>query len=400
MSSFFNLVRFEYKKIFKRKSVIIALVLVTAAVAFSPLAMFFGTSYIDGEPFETHYQAIAKDRAYALALSGRAIDETLMWETIAAYSKIPDIERYMSTQEYQEYAREYSEIFRIMRISNGFDLVYFRNLSEDDIRGFYETRHEQIAAEIRAGAISNAAKETLIRLDNEIKTPFIFAYTGGFGSLIGGIYTIGIFCSFAMAICLAPMFAGEYSAGADQLILSSKYGINKVISAKLFAAISITVAFFALLLSLAVIMCMLIHGYDGANAPIQLIMPFLAYPLTMLDSVMIFTSCTFFGTFLIAALTLLLSSKFNSPFGVIIIMSILIFVPMMLHVPETTVWLYNLFSLLPTSMMSAWAVFSHVPYDLFGLIMMPYNFIPLFAIVASIAMLPSARKSFRNHQIG
>ena len=400
MRSFFSLVWFEYKKIFKRKSAVIALVLVTAAVAFSPLAIFFGTAYIDGESYESHYQAMVKDRTYAMALSGREIDETLIEETKDAYSKIPAAERYGVTPEYQEYARPYSEIFRIMSMSNNLNLEELGTFNRDDMLTFYKVRHEQIAADIQAGAISNTAKDTLIKLDTEIKTPFIFAYIGGFDSLIGGIYTIGVVCAFALAICLAPVFAGEYSTGADQLILSSKLGKSKVISAKLFTSIFLSVKFFVILVLFSVITCMFVYGYDGASAPIQLIMPFLVYPLSILESVIIFTVCTFFGTLLIAALTLLLSSKFKSPFGVIIIISVLIFVPMMLSVPETTVWLYNLFSLLPTSMMSVWAVFSHVPYDFFGLIVMPYIFLPIFAILASIAMLPLTRKSFRHHQIG
>lgn len=400
MHSFYNLVGFEYKKIFKRKSAVIALILVTAAVVFSPLAIFFGTSYIDGEPFESHYQAMVKDRAYAMALSGRAIDETLINETKAAYSKIPMVERYGVTPEYQEHARPYSEIFRIMRWSINVNLEGLRALTEDDMLAFYQLRHEQVAADIQAGAVSNTAKNTLIKLDNKIKTPFIFAYIDGFDSLIGGIYTIGITCAFALAICIAPIFAGEYSAGTDQLVLSSKLGKSKVISAKLFAAISLSVIYFILLVLFAVVTCMLVYGYDGANAPIQLIMSYIVYPLSILESVMIFAVCTFCGTLLIAASTLLLSSKLKSPFSVIIIISTLIFVPMMLNVPETAVWIYNLFSLLPTSMMSIWAVFSHVPYDIFGLIVLPYIFLPIFAILASIAMLPLARKSFRNHQIG
>jgi ABC-type transport system involved in multi-copper enzyme maturation permease subunit len=267
------------------------------------------------------------------------------------------------------------------------------------MRNFYGAHHEQVTADIRAGAISGAAKDKLIKLDSEIETPFTFAYIDGFYSLVDGIRTMGIFCAFALAICLAPMFAGEYSTGADQLILSSKLGKSKVISAKLFTAISLSVIFFMFLFVLTVIMGISIYGYDGADAPFQLIMTFIAYPLTILESVMIFTACAFFGTLLTAALTLLLSSKLKSPFGVIIIISVLLFVPMMFHVPETVVWLYNIFSLLPASMMSVWAVFSHVPYDFFGLIVLPYIFLPVFAVIASIAVLPSARRSFRNHQI-
>ena len=344
---------------------------------------------------------MVKDREYARALSRRAIDENLMSETKDAYSKIPNVERYGATPEYQHYARPYSEIIRMMRAVYHLDeLSDLVNLSDEDMRDYYQARHEKMAASVRSGAISNTAKDTLIRLDREIKAPFIFEYIDGFDNLIGGIYTIGIACAFALAVCLAPMFAGEYNSRADQLILSAKLGKNKLISAKLFTAISLFVAFFALLFFLAVTLCQSIYGFNGANAPFQLIIPLNFYPITILQSVLIFSISAFFGTFLVVAVTLLLSSKLKSSFGVIILISILIFVPMMLHVPETIVWFHNLFSLLPTSMMSFGTVFSDVPFDFFGLIVLPCVFLPIFAVLASIVMLPFARRAFRNHQIG
>ena len=44
MFSFLTLVGFEYKKIIKRKSAVIALVLGSVLIIISPLMIFFGTS--------------------------------------------------------------------------------------------------------------------------------------------------------------------------------------------------------------------------------------------------------------------------------------------------------------------------------------------------------------------
>jgi ABC-type transport system involved in multi-copper enzyme maturation permease subunit len=400
MRSFLTLVGFEYKKVFKRKSAVIALIVGMVITCISPLMVFFGTSYVDGEPFESHYQAMIKDREYAMALSGQALDATLLMKTRDAYLKIPMVERYRITAEYQQYARPYKDVFHVMDWTYKIDMESLRVLTDDDLGDFYQTRHEEVVQEIRAGASSEAVKETLIKLDREIKTPFIFAYSAGWDNYVGSVYTLGIIGAFILAICFAPMFAGEYSTRADQLILSSKLGKGKLISAKLFTVLSLSVLYFAVLVSIVVILCAKIFGFDGGNVPQQLIMPFLAYPLTILQGVVIFTVCTFFGTLLTVALTLLLSAKFKSPFGVIIVISVLLFTPLMLRVPETMVWLYNLFSLLPTSMMSAWSIFSHVPYELFGLILLPYVFQPVFAILATIAILTIAWKSIHNHQIG
>ena len=397
MRSFFDLVGFEYKKIFKRKSAIIALILVIVAVCISPLTVFFGTTYVDGEPFESQYQAMIKDHEYARALSGRVIDENIMSETKDAYSKITSDDRFGITQEYQLYARPYHEIFWMLNAV--YDTDDLKGLTEEDMRNFYQARHDMMATKINYMTISDAAKEKLIKLDSEIITPFSFEYTGGFISLFGSINTLGIVCALALAICLAPMFAGEYSSRTDQMILSSKLGKTKQVSAKLFTAISLFVVLFAILVSISIILVASIYGLGGANAPIQLLSISITYPLTMLQNVLIFILSTFLGTFLIVAVTLLLSSNFRSPFGVIIVVSVLLFVPVMIYVPETNVWLHNLFNLLPTNMMTEWGISNRVVFDLFGLIIVPYVFLPIFATIASVAMLPFVRRAFRNHQI-
>ena len=398
MRSFFDLVGFEYKKIFKRKSAIIALILVIVAVCISPLTVFFGTTYVDGEPFESQYQAMIKDREYARALSGLMIDENLMSETKDAYSKITSDDRFGITQEYQLYARPYQEIFWMLNAV--YNMEDLKDLTEEDMRNFYQARHDMIEKEVSYMTISDAAKEKLIELDSEIKTPFSFEYTGGFDSLFGSIYTLGIVCAFALAICLAPMFAGEYSSRTDQMILSSKLGKTKQVTAKLFTAISLFVVLFAILLLISIILVASIYGLDGADAPIQLLSVSVTYPLTILQNLLIFLLSTFLGIFLIVAVILLLSSKFRSPFSVIIVVSVLLFIPMMITVPETIVWLHNLFNLLPTNMMTIWGVFNRVVFDLFGLIIVPYVFLPIFATIASVAMLPFARRAFQNHQVG
>jgi hypothetical protein len=145
---------------------------------------------------------------------------------------------------------------------------------------------------------------------------------------------------------------------------------------------------------------MSIYGYEGADAPFQLLVPGSPYPLTILEVVIVYTACAFCGVLLITALTLLLSSKFRSPFGVIIIIGVLIVVPTMLYVMESNVVLFNLYSLLPTNMMVRGTVFSQVPFDFFGLIVLPYVFLPIFGVTASALTLPFTRRAFRNHQIG
>lgn len=411
MRSFLDLVGFEYKKIFKRKSAAAALIILIIFIVISPSLILIGNEYVDGIS-ESGYQAMVKDREYARVLSGRTIDETLMSETKDAYLLRPtkpaqggqystQLIEYSTSYEYQQYARPYKEIYDMMESVYGSNLLpSLHELTPEKMQNFYELRHAEIIKQINKMSIGDKSKEKLIQLDSEVKTPFEFSYMDGYGRFFANLLSTGVFAAFVLSICFAPMFAGEYSTRMDQLILSSKAGKTKLIAAKIFTAFSFTAIFFLLLVLLSFLSSGMIFGFDGGNAQFQLLIPFAVYPLTMLQAVIILAFSAFSGTVLTVLFTLLLSSKLKSPFGVIIIISLLLFIPMMLHVSDSNVWLYNLFKLLPSNMMSAWGAFSYVPYEFLGFPILPYVFIPVFVALSAVIILPLTWKIFKNHQIG
>jgi hypothetical protein len=82
---------------------------------------------------------------------------------------------------------------------------------------------------------------------------------------------------------------------------------------------------------------------------------------------------------------------------VIIPVGVVLFTPMMFAVSPAVAWLYNLYQLLPTNIMQYSSAVS-LPYDFFGLLVMPYVFLPLFAFAASCVLLPFAWRGFKKHQ--
>ena len=404
MRSFFDLVGFEYKKIFKRKGAVVAIAIIMLLSLIGPIGVFIGNIYIDGELFESNYQAMTKDRSHARALSGRSIDETLLTETKDAFEKIPLSkinEIFMIIPEYQEHGRPYKGIYNIANDIYGGNLQLMQNLTQEQMQNFYQIRHKIISDNINAMDISDKSKDKLIQLDSEIQTPLIFDYIGGYEYFFQMLYSTGIFAAFAIAICLAPMFAGEYGTHTDQLILSSKFGKNKLIIAKLFTGVSFCAIFSAIITIMTYLAGSVIFGFDGANAPIQLFYIFSIYPMTILQGAVACSICVLFAAILVGGITLLLSSVFKSPFGVIIIISLLIFVPMMIQAPDNNVLIWNLFRLLPVNIMwVAMSLIDYLPYELFGLTIPPYVFMPLFAALASAVTLPFAYSAFKNHQLG
>ncbi len=405
MNGFWNLVSFEYKKILRKRSVQIALLLAVLVTAFSVVGTLLGSHYVDGKPYESNYDAMVKDRAYARNLSGRLLDKTLIMETVNAYAQIPESNKYQDTEEYLTIARAYGPVYGMVRSvlntdSKRFNMEDFQVLTDEQADAFYVARHNQLEYVIAQTRMSEHAKQQVIDLDAQIKTPLTFSYTDGYTRFFVIVYTLGLIAAFVMAICVAPLFSGEYVSGADQLILSSKHGKNRLIAAKLFTGFSLAAVICLALTALSFGMSLAIFGADGGSAPLQLYLISSPYPLTMWQTALLLAVCTFFACMMTTAITMLLSAKLKTPFGVIILIGVLLIAPMLGSVSEQNIVLYKLYNLLPTQMAALWSVIDWIQYEFFGLVVRPYVFLPLFAVVVSVLLTPFAYRSFKNHQIG
>lgn len=405
MNSFWTLTAFEYQKIFRRKSVVIALALALLASVISAWGTLLGDVYIDGVPVESNYEAMQKDRAYARALAGRAVDETLLLEASAAYATIPqEAPTYQATAEYQTNARPYSEIYGISRLfryesSEGFGARSFASLTADQAKGFYPMRREIIAQQVNETQMSGKAKAAVLEMDAKIRNPWIFSYSDGYGRFYAIMYTTGIIAAFVAAVCIAPLFAGEYTSGACQLILSSKHGKGWGVKAKIFTGFSLAALLSIFFTAQTYVQCMLTFGPDGASAPIQLHLSTCVYPITVGQAALLQSICILFACLMVAAVTMALSSKLKTPFGVIILVSLLLIVPMLLNIPEHPLLPYLLYLLLPANMMTFWNVFEMYQYELFGLTIPPFAMMPLFSAILAAILCPIAIRIFKNHQI-
>ena len=406
MNNFWNLVGFEYKKIFMKKSVWFAIILSVITVVWSCFGLVLGQEYIDGKPVRSGYEGMLMDREFGRALSGRAIDGKLIMEASKAYQMLPTNEpRYSITKEYQKYARPYSDIYGFVRtiynktIVSSFGHVELQNITEEQAASLYDIRKEKIKETTLSYELNERSKEKINTLDKKVKKPIIYEYMAGYDRYFSLLYTSGLIAAFLIAICIAPIFAGEYK-GADQLILSSKNGKKSLIQAKIFAGATIAVFFTILLCLITYFACMFIYGFDGANGALQLKVPLSTLPLKVGEVAILFSICVLFACIFFSVITMLFSAKLRSSFGVIIVMSLILIVPMFVSVPVYFVTIYRMSMLLPSNMMEFWNIISPMFYEIFGLSIEPYIFMPIFAALTSIIILPFAYKAFKNHQVG
>lgn len=398
MHNFFDLVGYEYKKILKRKSVWVMLVLGVLIAVVTCAGILIGDYYQDGIAFESQYEGMIKDRTYARKLAGRLLDKDLLIEAAEGYRKVPtEGEYYFTTKEYQTYARPYSKVRMYIR---GVYDKSIASLTEEDASNFYTIRDEKLKKEIADTHLNEQSKQKLNDLNAQIKKPFVYDYIEGYDRFLVIMYTTAIIGSFIAAICVAPIFAGEYTSGADQLVLASIHGKKTLIWAKIFTGISLSTLFCLSLIVITYLQCMFTYGFDGADAVWQLLMPMSPYPLTIGEVALIFVICILCANLFCTMVTLFLSAKLKTPFGVTTIIVTIIIAPMFISIPQSNVMLYNLFNLMPSNMMEVWRVTSPILYEIFNISVQPYILMPVFAVIATSALIPFTYYGFKKHQIG
>lgn len=405
MKEFWALVSFEYRKILGKRSVKIALLLTLFLSVFSIWGTLMGSYYIEGELFESNAEAMKKDRAYARELSGRILDDKLLMEAADAYQTIPDSAAvYQSTEEYQKNARKYSSIYSLARQVYDTPNVRFGapemgTLDPARAEQFYEIRELCMTKQIENAPISENAKEVMMQYSAEVKEPWIFSYSDGYTRFMTIMATSGVMAAFVMVICLAPLFAGEYSNHTDQLLLSARYGKGKLIKAKFFTGFSMTGIVTLLITLQSYVQSMLTFGFDGGNANVQIYDALFPYPLTLKQAALLQSICVFFACMCMSALTMFFSSRMKSAFGVIILSVLLLCVPMFVKVSAYPLLGYLLFHLMPANMMQYDYIFSMIPYEIAGVVIPPYVMMPVVALCLCIILIPFAYRGFKHHQV-
>lgn len=403
MNNFWSLVRFEYQKVFSRKSVLAAIFLGVLIIAPTILLFVMGNDPVTGM---SSYDTMRMDRAYDRALAGRPLDAALILEASKAYQKIPtDVYPYSSSEEYQQYARPYSSVSNLVDSAYAgrgkpFDVTDFQTISAEDANAYYEKRIAQYRANLENNALySQNNIEKVLSLDNEVTKPFTMQYIGGYVRFFSFSATSAFTIMFLIGFILSPMFSEEYQRGMDSLILTSKNGKRSQIFAKLFTAFSFSTAMTVLFLAFGYLLCMMIYGFEGGNAQIQLHIPLLTYHFTMLECVGILFLTTLFGSFLMTGICIFLSSVWNKAAAVLAVCVIIIILGMVNGIMPPALEKIKYF--LPSPMGTFYdVILTQLSFPIFGTQLMLYQTVCLAASITASILSVLAYRNFKHHQVG
>jgi ABC-type transport system involved in multi-copper enzyme maturation permease subunit len=342
------------------------------------------------------------DRTYERELSGRELDEELISKMQEAYGYVPEVPLYSATEEYQTYARPYSAIYGLVRSVSRLILnTDDTELDALELEGsqYYVLREEAILNRLKEENLTIPEVKKHQEMNEQVKTPFVFRYTDGYNSILSRMYTIGMILTMALAICLSPVFANEFSDKTDQLILTSKWGKNKAILAKLLTGMSFGFIMTVIVLLVQIIPTLSIYGFDGWNAQIQLLNVMITYPFTVLEGVLIVCGMAVLSSLLITSLSLFLSARLKSASAVIVAISTYSIIIMFLNIPMQYRFLYQLVKAMPINILNKNGAFSDYFILVFGKCIPAYQAVPVIYGLVSVCLLVLGYRAFKNHQI-
>jgi len=264
---------------------------------------------------------------------------------------------------------------------------------------FYQTRDEKIEALLGTPSreLSEQQKEYWRSMSNEVDTPLQYGYYGSW-EIIMSSFELLMFALLAVCIVLAPVFAGEYQAGTDAVILAGKYGKTKLITAKIISSFLFGILAFTLHIVVAFGIPLMAFGVDGWNLPLQIANTAIPYPHTFLQATLINLSVICLVLLAMIGITLLLSAKMKSPYLVLIVLVPVLFIPLFLT-PNGTNGLYNLTLFLLPYRATMPEVGKYISYQLGGLVLDALSVRAVIYAVLTLIAIPFARMGFKKHQV-
>lgn len=409
----------ELKKLVKKRMnmiVITVCLLLTGILFYLPVSQFIA---LDTDGKQTRgMEAIAMEREFANTYAGGLTNEKIKAD-IAEYQALFDNPENVSKDTLQKaltdgaYFKYFFPYFDYWKLINGnyaapyaYDSSFsaITNINLENGIDFYGARDEKISSLLNKEYVdwnfSDHEKTFWLNRISSIAIPYAYGYHTGWETLFSclELFVIGM---IGICICVSGTFSGEYQSGADSIILSSRYGRSKLITAKILAAFAYSLLTFTLFVLSGCAIQLAAFGTDGWNLPIQVLNTIAPYNLSLLGGALLAVATLYLVLTGMVSFTLLLSAKMKSSVPVLVIIVLVMMLPMFLGISETNGIWNRILALLPYRAVQP--VFSDDFYGYFGYPLGGLTFdivtvrMIVYAAVTPVC-IPFARKAWKQHQ--
>lgn len=425
MNNFWNLVRFEFKKIFQRKVFGATIIVCLGMIAITVFASVSGSSFWHKAGRDiSQFEAMKQDKS--TILSGRGyITPELVSQTIRSNHEmisnednylINEFGKHLKEDAYIKYILPYEPVVNLINVVYTDDLDWLSmdafsltsvetdkaidGLTPDLAKYFDADLKEFMKAMVmRQAGLSAAEIEKNMDWIDQINPPLYNDYFGGYQAYINNSKGLALTVLFVILILLAPLFSNEYEEKTEQIILCTRNGKGSLCKAKLFVSLTISLLSSILIMGIGWLSFLVLYGFEGANVNIQVVNPSCTYPITLLEACQIHFISVMIASVLFGAFITFLSAKVRRrTSSVVVIGTLITIIPMFIWVPlQSSRVIYNALKVFPVN--SVTFRFDLCFVDVFGKLLTPYQFTWAISILLTIFFCYVAVCSFKKHQV-
>ncbi len=354
MRELFYLVGTEYRKILKRRSTWLGIAAVFLVLALNPIVSLFQYHYYEGEPVEKQREWTMIEKEAVERVSG-PVDAGLLAQALSderAYEE----EKKTRAGDVDWYRDAYSS--RMLPWDLFFEPLSYSGWTGSDIDGYYRMYDRLLEVSYQSELSAEDLADFIEA--SHANRPFRYGWMMAYRLFCNNQIALGYAVGFLVVFVLAGMFAGETTLRMDAMILSTRFGKNKVLLAKILCGVSFSLLAGVVASVWHFLVYGIAYGFEGADLPAQMYFPFCGWDMTVGQLCMITAGCMIFGALLLGCATMALSAYAKTPTPVLAIQILLLFVTMFFSVPRELHALNVLYDLLPGSVFIGRGYFDHV----------------------------------------
>ena len=410
-----TLIYYEKRKILRRKSTIIAcLLMLLSIIALSFVFVsdqdYYRTDGTEVSGMEAIHVKQEMDHALAGPLTAERLKDALQqYHTVYGNSDNFGASGTLKDEVYCKDILPYNGILNLMRRiyspAGAYDMNILSSVTNERVENFYQDRHAQVQSivdmDYTTGNYTQAEKDTILKLDAKVSDPITYDYSDGWKTLLTRDFpTVFLLIALVVCIIISPVFAYEYQTGADAVVLSSKYGRRETVWAKLIAGFTVTSRIYFIAVLVSLISVLAVFGVQGWNCDFQILSTTAYYGLKIWQVIFVGIVINYVVVLSVMAFTMLLSAACKTPFAAVLISTLCTIVPMFLPTSRVSGVFNKLLCLLPAKAMDTHVVFSTYVLFSFGkLVVILPCMILIAACVLIIVTLPVAHRKFCRHQV-
>lgn len=207
---------------------------------------------------------------------------------------------------------------------------------------FYEQRMEKITdflnMDFSYGNYRESEKEYWIQKAENTIVPFRWGSISVMRSVYNTI-VIGFYLWFVIVVCISSVFSSEYESGAASLLLTTKYGKDRLVWCKIAVAVFFSAGYLSIGILAGVGVVGLLLGFAGKDLPVQLWNSVIPYNLTLGQVCLVSFGIILLIGVSIALMMLCCSARLRSSLATLAIGGVILFAPVFLPMSkESGVW--------------------------------------------------------------